>query len=149
MYWSACRDCRGGLRRREPGVYTLSATQSCLKKAGYGAAVVTDRYLPATQGDLRVRLANPQDELLQPQMPRAGIPPHTYVYLLFEKDPAAALVTEDNAVTLTLRSLKADGFSMSRKAAADGVGLTENVFYYSPTGALTRSERAKVTACMR
>jgi hypothetical protein len=137
--------CGGGGSNR----YSLSATRLCLKKAGFQTSSVTNSYLPSTGGDLRARLTNAGPSLLAPGNLRGGPPPDQYVFLIFGKDPAAALATENKALALTLRSLKADGLLMTRAAVENAVGVAKNVFYYSPTGALTKSERAKVTSCLR
>lgn len=129
-------------------MYTLSATQSCLKKAGYQVVKVTNSYLPGSQGNLRARLTNTV-HLLSPSSPTGRGPEQEYVFLVFQKDPAAALVTENKAVTLAVQSTEHYAVMMTRAAAKAGVGLTKNVFYYSTSGALTQGERTKVTSCLR
>jgi hypothetical protein len=130
--------------------YSLSATRLCLKKAGLPTSVVTNSFLPSAGGDLRARLTNAGPSLLAPANLRGGPPPNQqYVFLIFGRDAAAALATKKKALALALRSLRADGLLMTRAAVEDSVGLAENVFYYSTTGALTKSERAKVTSCLR
>jgi hypothetical protein len=128
--------------------YTLSATQACLKKAGYQTVTVSNSSLPGSGGDLRVRLTNVV-HLLTPNSPTGAGPEQQYVFLVFQKSPAAALVTENKAVTLAVQSTEHYAVLMTRAAAKAGVGLTENVFYYSTSGALTQGERTKVTSCLR
>ena len=128
--------------------YTLAATETCLKKAGYETIKVTNSYLPGTEGNLRVKLSN-QVHLLSPSSPTGGGPDQEYVFLIFQKDPATALVTENKAVTLAVQSTEHYAVMMTRAAAKAGVGLTKNVFYYSTSGALTQGERTKVEACLR
>jgi len=140
---AACGGSGGG-----SGVYTLSATKSCLQKAGYQTITVTDSYLPGSAGNLRVRLTNTV-HLLSPASPTGRGPEQEYVFLVFQKTPAAALVTENKAITLAVQSTEHYAVLMTRAAAKAGVGLTKNVFYYTTTGALTQGERTKVTACLR
>jgi hypothetical protein len=137
--------CGGGSR----SAYTLSATQSCLRTAGFQTASLPDRFLPGTGGNLRVRLDNPGTQLPDAKSPRVNIGSGDYVFLVFGKDPAAALETEKRAVTLAVRSVKARGHSVTRRSVEDGVALDRNVFYYSTTGPLSASERAKVGSCLR
>ena len=129
--------------------YTLTATRSCLVKAGFQTAALKNRFLPGTGGNLRVRLTTGGNAPLDPNAPRGGISPDEYVFLVFERDPAAALATEARAVSLAVRSVEAGGRSITRRAVLDGVALTKNVFYYSDTGALTQSERKQVAVCLR
>jgi hypothetical protein len=140
---AACGGSGGGSH-----VYTLAATQSCLKKAAYQVTTVTNSSLPGSAGNLRVRLTNTV-HLLNPNSQTGGGPEQEYVFLVFQKDPAAALVTENKAVTLAVQSTEHYAVMMTRAAAKAGVGLTKNVFYYSTSGALTQGERTKVMSCLR
>jgi hypothetical protein len=38
---------------------------------------------------------------------------------------------------------------MTRAGAKAGMQVTRNAFYYSDTGALTKTQRQKVSACLR
>ncbi len=128
--------------------YTLAATRSCLEKAGFQATALKNRFLPGSGGNLRVRLTTGGNAPLDPNAPRGGVAPDEYVFLVFGKDPAAALTTEARAVSLAVHSVEAGGRSITRRAVQDGVAVTKNVFYYSDTGALTQSERKQVAACL-
>ncbi len=128
--------------------YTLSSTQSCLTKAGYQAAAIKNTSLPGTGGNLRVKLAK-RAALLNPNAPRGGNQAGAYVFLVFGKDPAEALGTEKKAVALAVKSITASFGSITPAAVRAGVGVTKNVFYYSTTGPLTKSQRLKVTSCLR
>lgn len=129
-------------------LYTLSATQSCMKKAGYQTSVVKDPYLPGAGGNLRVQLST-SVKLLTPAALRGGGPNADFVFLVFDKDPATALKTENKAVTLAVQSFEHQAVLLTRAGARAGVGLTKNVFYYSANGALTAGERTKVSSCLR
>jgi hypothetical protein len=131
------------------GGYTLSATRSCLEQAGFQTAVVTNVYLPASGGDLRVRLAKSGKALLNPQQPKGGIAPDDFVFLVFAKDNVAALATEKKALRLAIQSLRVRGFQTSPAAVKKDVGLADNVFYYSATGGVSASDRGKLTACLK
>ena len=135
--------CGGGSH-----AYTLAATRSCLEKAGFQTTALKNRFLPGSGGNLRVRLTSSGNAPLDPNAPRGGIAPDEYVFLVFAKDPAAALTTEARAVSLAVHSVEAGGSSITRRAVQDGVAVTKNVFYYSDTGALTQSERKQVGACL-
>ena len=87
--------------------------------------------------------------LLNPNAPAGTVAPDTYVFLVFDRDSAAANATERKALRLAIQSLRANGLLISAAAARQGMGLTKNVFYYSPTGALTGGERAKIASCLR
>jgi hypothetical protein len=137
--------CGGG---SGSSLYTLSATQGCLKKAGYTAAPLPNSLLTGSRGNLRVRLSN-AEPILTPNAPPGSVVPHEWVFLVFQDSHAAALQTEQKAVALTIRSLNAEGEVVTPAFIERGVGLAENVFYYSPTGPLTRGERARVDACLR
>jgi len=130
-------------------IYTLSATQSCLRKNGFQASVVTDFSLPGTGGNLRVRLTDVGQALLAPNTPPGAPSPDEFVFLVFDKTAAAALATEKRAMTLAFQSLRADGLQMTRAQLRAGVGLTDNVFYYSAVGVLAKSERTKIMSCLR
>jgi hypothetical protein len=139
--------CGGGGGGRS--AYTLAATQSCLRKAGFQTAPLPNRFLPGAGGNLRVRLDNPGTQLPGVKSPRFNIGSGDYVFLVFDKDPAAALETERRAVTLAVRFAKARGRPVTRRAVQDAVALDRNVFYYSSTGPLSASERASVGSCLR
>jgi hypothetical protein len=119
-----------------------------MQRAGYQARTVSNGSLPGSEGNLLVRLRN-DEPLLTPNAPEGGVLPDTYVSLVFDKDAAGAVATENKAVTLTIRTLNVNGESVTRTYVESGVGLARNVFYYSPTGPLTRDERTKVAACLR
>ena len=140
----AAAGCGGGGGSK---AYTLSATQSCLTKAGYQTAVVKNSYLPGSGGDLRVRLTSGKPQLLQPNAP-SGRVETGYVFIVFGKDGAEALTVENKALALAVRSFQSQGILLTRAAAKAGVQATDNVFYYSPTGALTKADRTKVAACL-
>ncbi len=127
--------------------YTLAATRSCLDKAGYPTAVVKNQYLPGTGGNLRVHVTE-TEALLDPGQKTGNAAPG-YVFLVFGKDPAAAIRTENKALALAMQSFEHEQQLMTRAALKKGVGLAGNVFYYSSTGALTAAERAKVASCLR
>jgi hypothetical protein len=126
--------------------YTLSATRSCLDKAGYQTVAVKNSSLPGTGGNLRVKFSK-QVALLNPNAPRGGTQ-GAYVFLVFGKDPAEALSTEKKAVALAVKSVTASFGAITPAAVRAGVGLTKNVFYYSTTGPLTKGQRLKVTSCL-
>lgn len=128
---------------------TLSATQSCLKKAGYPTSVVSNQYLPGAGGNLRAHVANLEPGVLNPDRPAASTAGKGYVFLVFAKDPAGAVAIQDKALKLAMQSFEHQAVLMSRATLKKGVGLTKNVFYYSSTGALSRTERARVVACLR
>jgi hypothetical protein len=140
--------CGGSSGSSSSSSYTLSSTQSCLSKAGYQAAAVKNASLPGTGGNLRVKLAK-QAALLNPNAPRGGNQTGAYVFLVFGKDPTEALGTEKKAVALAVKSIAASFGSITPAAVRAGVGVTKNVFYYSTTGPLTKSQRLKVTSCLR
>jgi len=126
--------------------YTLSATRSCLEKAGFETSVVANQYLRASGGSLRVHF-NVGPGLLAPNQPHTTAP--GYAFLVFGKDPAEALAVENRALTLAVQSFEHQPILVTRATIKKGVGLTKNVFYYSTTGALTRSEREKIVSCLR
>jgi hypothetical protein len=125
--------------------YSLKATQSCFAKAGYATSELPNRYLPGSQGNLRVRLLK-GPELLQPSA--QGRTSLGYVFLVFGKDQKEAQATQAKAVHLTVISLHANGRLITASQARRSVGLTKNVFFYSATGALTAQQRAKVAGCL-
>jgi hypothetical protein len=126
---------------------TLKATRSCLDKDGYRTAVLANRYLPGTEGNLRVRLIK-GGQLLNPGGLK-GVQSTNYVFLVFDKDAASAAKTREKAVSLAVASLRSQSVLMTPAAVRRGVGLTKNVFYYSATGSLTNSERSIVESCLR
>jgi hypothetical protein len=140
---SACGSGGGG-----SDTYNLSATQSCMNKAGYQATTVKNPYLPGSAGNLRVQLSK-QDHLLTPNTPTGGAPNDDYVFLVFDTTPVGALATQSKAITLAVKSFEHQSVLLTRAGAKAGVGLTKNVFYYSANGALTSSERTKITTCLR
>jgi hypothetical protein len=138
--------CGGGHAKN---AYTLSATQTCLKKAGFGPTAVANPYLPGSAGNLRVQLTNSSNTLLAPSNLSGGGSTDEYVFLVFDKTATEALATQEKAVTLAVQSTEHQAVLMTRAAARAGVGLTKNVFYYSDAGALTKGERTKITSCLR
>jgi len=128
--------------------FTLSATRSCLTKAGFQTSVLKNSYLPGTGGNLRVRLTNTV-HLLDPTAPSGGGAQDEYVFLVFAKDVPAALATEKKAVALALQSFQSRGLLMTSAAVKKGVAVSENVFYYSAAGPLNKDERTKVASCLR
>jgi hypothetical protein len=139
--------CGGSSGGGGKDVYSLSATRSCLDKAGYPTAVVKNQYLPGSEGNLRVHVTR-TEAVLNPAQSSGNASPG-YVFLVFGKDAAAALRTENKALTLAMQSFQHDQELMTRAALKKGVGLNKNVFFYSSTGALTATERAKVASCLR
>jgi hypothetical protein len=137
--------CGGGGGSSE--TYTLSATKSCLQKAGYSTAALANRYLPGAGGNLRVQLSQRQQLLAPGATP--GREARGYVFLVFQKDPAAAQKTQDKAVTLAVQALRGQYIQATRASVERGVGLSKNVFFYSSTGSLTSHERKQVEACLR
>src|SRR4029077_12428487 len=107
---------------------TLSATQSCLNKAGYKTAVVANRFFTTGQ-NLRVKLSNAVP-LLNPNAPTGTVLDNTFVFLVFTKDTAEAIATEDRAVSLALRSLTNSGLLVTRASLQAGMQVTQNVFYH-------------------
>jgi hypothetical protein len=127
--------------------YTLAATKACFTKGGFPAQELANRYLPGTGGNLRVRISRNEHRVIAPGGVK-GLVARDYVFLVFQKDPAAALETQEKAVTLAVKSLASQSVLITRTAVRRGVGLTKNVFFYSATGALTKSERARVASCL-
>lgn len=140
----ALAGCGGGGQR----LFTLPATRACLLRAGYQARALANRSLPGAGGNLLVRLRS-GEPLLTPNAPEGTVLPNEYVFLVFDKDAAAAVATEKKAVSLTIRTLNVNGEAVTRAYVEAGVGLEKNVFYYSPTGPLTKDQRTKVAACLR
>jgi hypothetical protein len=130
-------------------LFTLSATQTCLEKAGYHTAVVKNTTLPSSGGNLRVQIGKTGSELLDPGQRKGGIPPDTYVFLIFAKDPAAALATERRAVRISVQALKTRGLTVTPAAIRNDVGVANNVFFYSTTGGVTKRDRSKFTPCLQ
>jgi hypothetical protein len=128
-------------------LYSLSATQSCLKRAGYQAVALPNSSLPGAAGNLRVRLAT-SEPALAPTALRGTVIPNQFVFLVFGKDETSALATENRAITLTIRALNDEGEQLTRAYVRSGVGLSKNVFFYSPSGPLTKTERTKVSSCL-
>jgi hypothetical protein len=126
---------------------TLKATRACLDNDGYQTAVLANRYLPGSEGNLRVRLIK-GGQLLNPGGVK-GAQSGAYIFLVFDKDAASAAKTEEKAISLAVASLRSQSVLMTPAAVKRGVGLTKNVFYYSATGSLTNSERSKVASCLR
>ena len=98
-------------------LYTLPATQACLKKAGYQTTPVKNPYLPGSLGNLRVQLTN-ETTLLNPSALRGGDSSDQYVFLVFDKDVAGGLATEQKAVTLAVESTEHYAVLMTRAAAS-------------------------------
>jgi|SRR5579872_5462777 len=140
----ATAGCGGGSSK----LYSLSATRSCLTRAGYQAVALANRSLPGAAGNLRVRLAT-SEPALAPTALRGTVIPNQFVFLVFGNDAASALATENKAITLTIRALNDQGEQLTRAYVRSGVGLNKNVFFYSPSGPLTHSERTRVTTCLR
>jgi hypothetical protein len=129
-------------------LYTLAATRACMRHAGYEAQPLANHSLPGSGGNLLVRVRN-VEPLLTPNAPQGTVVPNEYVFLVFDKDAASAVATEDKAIRLTIRTLNVEGEAVTRAYVEAGLGLTRNVFFYSPTGPLTKVERTKVVACLR
>jgi hypothetical protein len=127
--------------------YTLSPTKACFTKGGFLAQDLANRYLPGTGGNLRVRISRNEHRVIAPGGVK-GLVARDYVFLVFQKDPAAALQTQEKAVTLAVKSLASQSVLITRAAVRRGVGVTKNVFFYSATGALTKSERTRVASCL-
>ncbi|MBV8599354.1 MAG: hypothetical protein JO017_11075, partial [Actinobacteria bacterium] len=87
--------------------------------------------------------------LLNPVTANGSVLPDTWVYIVFGRDRAEAVRTESKAVRLAIQSLNARGLLATPATVRAGVQVTKNVFYYSPTGALTQAERSKIEACLR
>jgi hypothetical protein len=139
--------CGGSSSGSGHDLYTLSATRSCLDKAGYATAVVKDQFLPGSGGNLRVHVTK-VEPLLNPTQ-RGGNAETGYVFIVFGKDPAAAVKTQNKALSLAVQSFQHEQVLMTRAALKKGVGLSKNVFFYSSTGALSAAERTKVSDCLR
>jgi hypothetical protein len=139
---SGCGGSGGG-----SGGYSLASTKACFTKGGFVAQELANRYLPGTGGNLRVRISRNEHRVLAPGGVK-GLVARDYVFLVFQKDPAAALATQEKAVTLAVKSLASQSVLITRAAVRRGVGVTKNVFYYSATGALTKSERTRVASCL-
>jgi hypothetical protein len=146
---AGCGGSGGGSGANGAGAFTLTATKSCLKKAGYPTAVVQNQYFPTAGGNLRVHVTNLQPGVLNPDRPAASTVDPGYVFLVFAKNPAGALAIRTKALKLAAQSFEHQAVVMSPAALKRGVGLTKNVFYYSPTGALSNAERTRVVACLR
>lgn len=142
--------CGGGGRPAGAGSgsFTLAATRSCLRTAGYGATALANRSLPGSGGNLRVQLAH-RTQLLNPAAVRGTVVPDEFVFLVFDRTAAQALATEQKAITLTVKTLNAGGIQVTRSYVRSGVGLRGNVFYYSPSGPLTKQQRTKIESCLR
>ena len=128
-------------------LYSLSATQACMRHAGYAAVALANTSLPGAAGNLRVQIAT-TEPALAPNALRGTVIPNQFVFLVFGKDEASALVTENKAITITIRTLNDQGEQLTRAYVRSGVGLSKNVFYYSPSGPLTKGERSKVVSCL-
>lgn len=133
--------------KSKPSLYSLDATRSCLQHDGYQAEAVANHYLPGSGGNLRVR-TRVVTPLLAPAAPRGSVIPNTYVFLVFAKDAPSALVTQNKAIKLTIKTLNSSGEGVTAAFIRKGVGLAENVFYYSPSGPLTKMQRSVVTTCL-
>jgi hypothetical protein len=129
-------------------LYTLPATKSCMEKAGFPSTALTNDTLPGTGGNLRVQVSTVVPALA-PSALRGTVVPNQYVFLVFGATPAEAQKIENLAITKTVRTLYDQGISATRDYVKRGIGLTKNVFFYSPSGALTPSQRAKVDRCLR
>jgi hypothetical protein len=143
----AAAGCGGGGAKSH--LYTLTATQACLRKAGFETAVVQNFYLAGKGGNLRVKLASTKPQLLNPNAPRGGAPSGSGdVFLVFGRDSAAARATQRKGLTLASESLSENGLSLTRAAIEKSMGVSGNVFYYSATQALSSRERATITRCL-
>jgi hypothetical protein len=140
----ALAGCGGGGQH----LYTLPATRACMRHAGYEAQALANHSLPGSGGNLLVRVRN-VDPLLAPNAPQGTVIPNEYVFLVFDKDAVSAVATEKKAITLTIGTLNVNGEAVTRAYVKAGLGLVRNVFFYSPTGPLTKEERTKVVACLR
>lgn len=141
----AVAGCGGGGGSSD--AYTLAPTEACFTKGGFLAQELANRYLPGTGGNLRVRISRNEHRVLAPGGVK-GLVARDYVFLVFQKDPTAALKTQEKAVTLAVKSLASQSVLITPAAVRRGVGLTKNVFFYSATGALTKSERTRVASCL-
>jgi hypothetical protein len=94
-----------------------------------------------------VRISRNEHRVLAPGGVK-GLVARDYVFLVFQKNPAAALKTQEKAVTLAVKSLASQSVLITPAAVRRGVGVTKNVFFYSATGALTKSERTRVASCL-
>ena len=104
-------------------------------------------YLPGTDGNLRVHVTK-SEPLLNPGQ-HSGNAETGFVFIVFDKDPEAALKTQDKALSLAMQSFQHAQELVTRASLKKGVALSKNVFYYSSTGALTPNERNKVASCLR
>lgn len=141
-----CLASCGGVTTRS---FSLAATRACLRKAGLQTSAVSNIYLPGSGGNLRVRLTNAGPALLDPNAPTGSISPDQYVFLVFDATPAAAAAAERKALDLAQRALRSHGILMSDAAVDQSLGVTRNVFYYSATANISRSERTTITKCLR
>jgi hypothetical protein len=137
--------CGGG---HGSSLYTLAGTKACLQKQGFPSTALENSSLPGSGGNLRVQVST-EVPALAPNAPRGTVVPNQYVFLVFGASPAEAQKLENRAITLTVRTLFDQGISATRDYVRRGVGLARNVFFYSPSGALTPSQRAKVGRCVR
>ena len=137
--------CGGG---HGSSLYTLAATKACMEKAGFPADALANSSLPGSGGNLRVQVSTAVPPL-SPSAQRGTVVPNQFVFLVFGASPAEALEVENKAITLTVRTLLDQGISATPAYVRRGVGLAKNVFFYSPSGALTPSQRAKVDRCLR
>jgi hypothetical protein len=129
-------------------LYTLAATKTCMEKQGFPSDELENNTLPGSRGNLRVQVSTVVPALA-PNAPRGTVVPNQYVFLVFGASPAEAQKLEDTAITKTVHTLFDQGISATRDYVRRGVGLSKNVFFYSPSGALTPSQRAKVDRCLR
>jgi hypothetical protein len=120
-----------------------------MEKAGFPAAKVPNQYFSNASGNLRVHVTNLEPGVLDPARPTTSTVAPGYVFLVFAKDAAGAAAIENKALKLAEQSFQNQAVMMSRAALLKGVGLTKNVFYYSPTGALSQTQRSRVVACLR
>jgi hypothetical protein len=140
--------CGGGGSNKSSSTFSLSSTKDCLEGKGYTTAELKNQYLPGTEGNLRVHLAKKGPKLLTPGRPTGRLA-DAYVFLVFDKDHAAAVQTQDKALALAVESLREGGVQSTKAIVKKGVGLTKNVFYYSAGGALTSAQRSAVASCLR
>jgi len=136
--------CGGGSGEH---AYTLAATRACLEHAGYQARTLSNPSLPGAGGNRLVRLRK-VEPLLTPAAPGGTLVPNVFVFLVFAKDAASARATENKAIRLALQTFSSEGEAVTRAYVQAGIGLVRNVFYYSPSGAVTHQERAGLSVCL-
>ena len=103
----------GGLRgSRSSELHALRRRRPASRRPGTTPPWCRTPTLPSSGGNLRVQIGKTGSGLLDPAQAKGGVPPHTYVFLIFAKDTAAALATE--------RKSGADRRAGSEDTRADG-----------------------------